>query len=369
MPDAGVFLNACRDEDLSRYMANAAGRLAPLAIGSTVVPLVVPVRKRKASYVCSPVAHYVGYPRDELAKLDDPISRVGMQLGLRAAGALCSATRFDDVVYVNNWLLSTNPAPRLSFDDISESTRELTREFRGRAIVFRSVNRRLDPQYAAALERCGYLLVPSRLVYLLDCRSAAAGRNENVRRDLALLEKSGYRVVTTASITQKDVPRLTALYHALYLQKHSRLNQQFTEQFFALLIDAGILEFVALQRGDRIDGFVAYYHRPGLVTGALLGYDLTLPPATGLYRQSVALLIREARARSAMLNLSGGARSFKVFRGAVATVEYDAVYLDHLPYWRRLGWHLMKHAGRFHQSSSRRKRATPQRRVAMTTTK
>ena len=188
MPDAEVFLSACRETDLSRYISNGAGRLSALAVGSTV--LFVPSRVRDASYVCSPSSHYVGYPRDELAKLRDPFRRYGMRFGLSAAAGLCRATKFDDVVYVNNWLLSTNPSPpSVSVDEISTTTRQLTHEFPDRAIVFRSVNRRLDPEYAAGLDRCGYLLVPSRQVYLLDCASASIRHNENVRRDLNLLDR------------------------------------------------------------------------------------------------------------------------------------------------------------------------------------
>ena len=369
MADAARFLRACGDADLSCYLSNGAGRLSALTVGSTVVPFLVPSKRRGSSYVCSPYAHYIGYPRDELAKLHGPLERVVRRLGLSAAGALCRATRFDDVVYVNNWLLSTNPAPRLSGDDVLTITRTLTRSFPRQAIVFRSVNRRLDPEYAAALEDQGYVMVPSRQVYLLDCQSAAVRQNENIRRDRNLLDKSGYAVLTAASMTHDDIARLAFLYRGLYLEKHSRLNQAFTERFFTILIDARILEFAALRRDGRIDAFTAFYHRPGLVTGALLGYDTSLPASAGLYRQAVALLIRAATERAAMLNLSGGARSFKVFRGAVACVEYDAVYLRHLPRWREPAWRLMKRAGRFHDRSARRKAAAPQGRVAITTTK
>src|SRR5262249_41918194 len=146
---------------------------------------------------------------------------------------------------------------------------------------------------------------------------------------LRLLDKSGSEVVAAASLRRDDAPRLTTLYRGLYLEKHSSLNQQFTERYFSLLLAEGLMNVRALRKHGRIDAFVASYHRPGLTTGAIAGYDIRVPQMAGLYRQMIALLIKEAQSRGDLLNLSGGSRSFKVLRGAVPCVEYDAVYLDH----------------------------------------
>src|SRR5207247_452244 len=45
----------------------------------------------------------------------------------------------------NNWLLATNPAPRLSAAEIAAVTARLTAAYPDAAVVFRSVNPRLDP--------------------------------------------------------------------------------------------------------------------------------------------------------------------------------------------------------------------------------
>ena len=47
-------------------------------------------------------------------------------------------------------------------------------------------------------------------------------------------------------------------------------------------------------------------------------------------------------ARTLLLNLSGGAGDFKMLRGGVPTIEYDAVYHAHLPRHRRLPWRILR---------------------------
>lgn len=366
----GEYLRPLIHEGPPPYVTNVAGRMSALQVGAHVLPVVVPERGRRPSYVTSPYSHYIRYAREELNKRDDRLRRPAIRVVLAAAGMVCRVSRFDHVVYVNNWLISTNPAPALTSGEAAAAIEELRDTFPNRAIVFRSVNPTLDPSYADALCAAGCALVPSRQVYLLDCASRTSMRNDNVRRDLRLLARSGYEVVAAASLRPDDVPRLTALYRGLYLEKHSSLNQQFTERYFSLLLVEGLMNVRALRKDGRIDAFAASYRRPGLTTGAIIGYDIRFPQIAGLYRQTIALLIQEAQSRGDLLNLSGGSRSFKVLRGAVPCVEYDAVYLDHLPRRRRLGWCVAAQAGRFLDASARRKRApAAQARVAVAATR
>jgi len=229
--------------------------------------------------------------------------------------------------------------------------------FPDRAIIFRSVNPRLDRPFFDALQNSGYMFVASRQVYLLDFSGRRGMRNHNLRRDLRLLATSGYTLIDAAAITDADIPRLNELYYGLYIRKHSPLNQQFTNRFFELVIKERLMEFLALRKNGRVDAFVGFYRRPGLVVGSIIGYDTTQPASAGLFRQAMILMVRSASARGDLLNMSGGARSFKTLRGAKACLEYDAVYLSHLSYRRRLGWRIAQQAGRFYDATSRAKHA------------
>ncbi|HEY9599812.1 MAG TPA: GNAT family N-acetyltransferase, partial [Cyanophyceae cyanobacterium] len=65
------------------------------------------------------------------------------------------------------------------------------------------------------------------------------------------------------------------------------------------------------------------------------------PQEIGLYRMLSAQLTLEATKRGFILHQSSGAASFKRFRGFVGTIEYSAVFYQHLPFWRQLVWRLL----------------------------
>ncbi len=93
------------------YVDNANVRMDALVIDEKVLPLVISERVEGNSNVCSAYAHYFEYPFQELARR---YRRVPFGL-LRAArslpGALLRSGSIDRLVFVNNWLLTTNPRP------------------------------------------------------------------------------------------------------------------------------------------------------------------------------------------------------------------------------------------------------------------
>jgi hypothetical protein len=327
------------------YIDNADVRVMALTLDTLVLPLVVSEEKPGNADVCSPYAHYVRYTLEELAKRQSRAAHRFYRPVLLSAACALRASHLDKVVYVNNWLLATNPSPDLSAGQIGEITQYLSRRYPDHGIVFRSVNRLTHPRFADALREGSYRMVASRKVYLLDPSSKAHSNRDNVRRDTRLLSRSAYDAVGPDDFTDADIARVTKLYRSLYLKKHSRLNPQFNERFFSLTLKANILTFRALKKNGQINSFVAYYSQGGVLTGAALGYDLEAPIRLGLYRLAMGMLIAEARDRGQLLNLSSGAGSFKVLRGASPCVEFDAVYDRHLPYRRRLAWRCLEAGG------------------------
>lgn len=320
------------------YIDNADVRMMALTVDSAVLPFVISDEKPGNADVCSPYSHYVRYTLEEMEKRQNRAAhRVYRPLLLSAAYPL-RAFHLDKVVYVNNWLLATNPAPELSATQIGEVTDYLSRRYPDHAIVIRCVNESIHPGFADALRGSRYRMVASRKVYLLDPSSQAHADHDNVKRDERLMRRTGYDVVDSKDFTDADIARVTELYRRLYLNKHSRLNPQFNERFFSLTLKASILSCRAMKRNGQIDAFAAYYRQGEVLTGTAVGYDLGLPVKLGLYRLAMGMLIAEARASGQRVNLSAGAGAFKVLRGAWPNVELEAVYDRHLPYHRRLAW-------------------------------
>ncbi|WP_249730693.1 GNAT family N-acetyltransferase [Paenibacillus sp. J2TS4] len=306
-----------------------------------VVPLTVNDGEYNNSYVCSPYTHYVTYTLQELALLKSPGLEVALRAVLRSMGLWLRMGRINQVVHLNNWLVSTNLYPALTAEEVSLLTARLREAFPAHALVFRSVNPGTDPVLYEALLREGYKMIGSRQVYELDTvhpESLPSKARWLLKRDGKLLEQSGYEVIGSEDLGPDDVPRMAELYNALYLDKYSRCNPQFTEHYFATTLREGTLRYHVLRKQGKIDAVLGYFTRNGVMTTPIFGYDTSLPMETGLYRMLSVVLVREAERQGLLLNESSGAAGFKRCRGAVPRIEYTVVYDKHLPATRRMRW-------------------------------
>jgi len=320
------------------YIENITAEVMALLVDDDIFPVVKTESNWNDTNVCSPFSHYISYARQELRKIKNPLIKQILNLMLSLMGPVLKAGRLNHVVYVNNWLLTTNPSPSLSSDQIGRITAFLSRRFSGHALVFRSVNSFLNPDFYTALKRNRYQMVRSRRIYIVDTRRKAFKKNKNVRRDLNRLKKSGYQLLKSGQFHRTYVSRLTELYRLLYLNKYTYLNLQFTDSFFLNALDEEIFEFLVLRKNNRIDVFACQFRKGQIIYGVCLGYDTKLPRERHLIQHAFALLFDEAKNQKLFLHLSSGVGEFKRFRSARPYTEYDSVYLDHLPLNRRFPW-------------------------------
>jgi len=324
-----------------RYVDNVDVDVKVLIVDGTVLPLLVSERAGSNADVCSPYAHYIEYTLEGLAKRHRHVPPQLFKALLWPLAAVLKTGRIDRVVFVNNWLLTTNPRLNLTYEQVRELTARLVEMCPESAIVFRSMNAHTDEAALLTLRQNRYRLVRSRRIYLLDPTTVHYLDHYNSQWDRRFLARTPYRVVRDHEALAAHVPRLTALYRDLYLDRHSRLNPHFNERFFALTLEEKTLTYRALEQDGRVDGFVAYFADDRVMTGTLLGYDLALPQKRGLYRLLIALLTAEAAEARLLLNLGGGTGHFKLLRGAMPAEEFDAVYDAHLPPHRRFSWTLL----------------------------
>lgn len=320
------------------YVDNAHVETKALVVDGKVVPLVLVQPGADNSNVCSPYAHYVRYLAAERAMRHRRIPPALVTAAGLPAGLALRFGGIDRVVYVNNWLLTSNPSPGLTSNQIGRITAMLTAACPRSAIIFRSVNPRLDAAGVDALRCNEYRLIRSRRVYVLDPIEGRHRAHANVRKDLGLLRRTPYEVVGNPADLEPHVARMTMLYRDLYLRKYPALNPQFNARFFALTLRDEVFSYRALRIDGRIDAFASYFVEGGVLTGVVIGYDRQLRRSLGLYRMTVALLIEEAAAGGLLVNLSAGADRYKLLRGAQPVDEFDAVYTRHLPWPRRAAW-------------------------------
>ncbi|MBP1993229.1 GNAT family N-acetyltransferase [Paenibacillus eucommiae] len=329
---------------------NVSTSLHVLRLSSCVLPITVNEKEYANSYVCSPYTHYVSYAKQELYLLKSRPAEVLLSGLLDAVGLLLKATRFNKAVHINNWLLSTNLFPdlqELPEQEVEDAVAQLLASFPQHTLIMRSLNRVTSGALMDVLEKIGFRFVPSRQVYMFN-PSEGGGMNAKARwlmkRDHALLEKHQYEVLGPEELGEEDVPRLAELYRKLYLDKHSYCNPQFGERFFSFALREKLLQFHALRHRDsgRLDAVLGYFCRSGVMTTPIFGYDTSLSQEIGLYRMLSSVLIGIARSNGHLLHESSGAAQFKRNRGAVAAMEYSAVYDRHLAPHRRIGWSLLQ---------------------------
>jgi hypothetical protein len=220
----------------------------------------------------------------------------------------------------------------------------LVEQFPNHAILLKNVNDREYPGLPVALERAGYDLMVSRQVYFFDGRAPGFLQKSTVKRDRKFLkEQKDYRVMEHAEFRASDVPRVANLYSQLYLEKHSRLNPQYTERFVAGAIRERWLELRGLRHSSgRIDAVMGCFRLGGTTSTPFIGYDTRLPQEAGLYRILVSVLLERVAEEKLLLNYSSGAGDFKRRRGGEPVMEYNAVCVRHLPARRRAVFALLR---------------------------
>ncbi len=328
-----------------RFVANADVEMRLWRAGDQVLPVVFRNAGGRAANVCSPWSHYVSYPLGEIHRHDRGLAALAKRSLVYISIPLLRASGIDEVVSVNNWLLSTNPSVALDRKEVERLTAALCDQFPQRAILFRTVNPKTSPELTAHLIDCHYSLVASRTVYLLDPASGAFRQSKDVRRDRKLLHDGIYEMVDHDGLCASDMPRLAELHRLLYIDKHSVLNPEFLPLFFETAWRNRFFAFQALRTQGRVDAYVASFELGGLLTASLIGYDTRLPEDLGLYRRAIALVLEDSCLRGLPMHWSAGVGRFKHHRGARPFVEYDAVFDRHLPLHRRGGWRLLKAAG------------------------
>lgn len=323
------------------YIANAQTELQVLSVDDIVLPVTPTTYHPQNSYVCSPYTHYVTYGQQEFAVLKNRPFELLLKLLFIPLAAYLRRTEFDKAVLVNNWLLSTNLYPGLTAIQIRSALKHLIAAFPDRAVIFRSVDVR-QTALLATLRELGCEMVFSRNVYYQDPRSLSVQRAKQFRFDLKHFRRSPYQIVTGEEFADSDIPRIVQLYNALYLDKYSRYNPQFTPEFIRLALRQQLLTIRAFTLDGRIDAVMGYFTRQGLATPPLFGYDTSLPKTTGLYRLLSMLMSLEGLQHNLTVHFSAGVGRFKHLRGCLPSIEYNAVYHAHLPANRRRPWQLLR---------------------------
>jgi hypothetical protein len=326
-----------------KYIANIHNTQLMIAkIGDTILPITVSDFHPDNTYTVSPYSHYVSYGGfEEVKHLNNPPLEALIKIIMRPIAWYFRRAELDKVVYINNWLLSTNLYPKIAEAQIQSLCDILPAWFPDRAIIFRSLDRARNPHICDALQARGYDLVLSRQIWFMHPEETT--RLKQFKEDLRLIKRNGH--IRSEEISDDELARGVELYNMLYLQKYSYYNPQFTVDFLRLARDEKILNLRMLRLDGKINAVMGYFVRNGAMTQPLFGYDTSLPQETALYRHLTAVTLQDGKELGLTVHASAGVGPFKMNRGAKRFIEYNAIFAKHLPRSRQMPWKLIKKIG------------------------
>lgn len=339
-PSRLYYLQALFRYGPKHFIDNIHAPMMAAQVDEKILPFTVCQDDCESSYVISLYNQYIGYARDELQKYVNPNMRRFYDSLLMVLGELMRAGKLNKCVHVNNWLFSTNLTPEMNQRQLKALIEALVDCYPKHAIVFRSVNAWHYESFHQFIT-AGFNPVFSRQVFMLDAKSEPPFKERHFKKDLKLLDESGYEVIPPSELSSADAERIAELYHALNIDKYSKQNPQFNKAFTTMSIEKQALKFSCLKKDGRIDGVYGCYDDGRTMVAPFFGYDTSLPEEVGLYRQISALAVLEAQRKGLVLNQSSGASSFKLRRKATPVLEYHMVFTRHLNPLRQGAWKAM----------------------------
>lgn len=332
------------------FVSNVETTMFAAEIGDCLLPISVNAASYNTSYVTSIYTAFISYGRAELRKIANLPVRIFLILLIKLMDGWLRYIKIDRVVACNNFLLSTNLYPYISWSgdknraDLKLLHEDIKAKYPGHAIIFRSLNEHSNGDMIEELKKLGFQTIPSRQVYVFDQKLKDFQKSHNYQVDRRLFEKDKrYKKVENDGILEGDYARIVELYEMLYLDKYSKFNPAFNINYIREAHQIGLIIFFGFRNSDGVlDGIVGCYDRHKWTTAPIVGYDTSLPKSYGIYRMLMFYCIDRAHRLDLILNLSSGASQFKLLRGGVPFLEVSAVdyrHLESLPH--RLTWRLL----------------------------
>lgn len=325
--------------NISEYISNISATPFIIKCGDLLMPGILP-GKRIDCYVSSPYSQYITYAIAELQEIDSAAARSILKFFLKTLGSFAKLCDINKVVYVNNWLLSTNLYPNIEEDDLIGIKEKLKELYPDRVIIFRSLNDKCNTDLMAKLTKLGASRTLSRQVYVSDPFEKKYLERKDFHKDRKFLAKSKLKRIKEG-FSDKEIESIKRLYDKLYIDKYFDLNPQFTFKYFKNAVENNLFNFQLLSDGDKPKAVLGYFNRNGQMTTPIFGFDTDAPPKEGLYRLISSILMHESEEHSLILNQSSGAAHFKRQRGAFPFIEYNYYFAKHVGLKQRLIWKVL----------------------------
>lgn len=330
-------------EGTSHYIDNIDAKVHVLQIEDKVLSILVTTENYSNSWVCSPFAHYISYGKESLHLIRNRTLSGLINMVISALEKISRANKMNSIVYVNNWMFSTDLySEKMTHEQMHSIVCFLKQHFPSHAIVLRSLNEKLNFEFKTLLHHLGFHFIASRYVYVTDASQDTIFKTRIVKSDLKLWKSHPYKIVNEDELALHEIKYLMDLYRKLYVTDHSPLQPQFNLKYFRMILDQKLLRFKVLKSGADIKGIAGYYKRGGTMMCPIFGYDKENPDSNTIYRLLNTALLLEAQEQGLIFHQGSGASFFKTLRRAEGVLEYMAIYTQHLSLLRRFFWSTLK---------------------------
>ncbi|UOO89343.1 hypothetical protein LVJ82_18170 [Vitreoscilla massiliensis] len=301
--------------------------------GDLAVPISVCHDDAPQTWVTSPLAMYADYTQEESRRHLPAYAAHPIIAAVELLKRYLRQQHFARAVTLNNWLISTNLYPALIPQAACKLLQQTREHYPQHALWWRSLNPIQHRDWLQFLQQQGCLLIPGRRIFILSDPAAARQRHRDWQHDARLQRNTRLHYCSDADF-QRTQPyeRVRDLYNLLYLAKYSQLNPQYSHTWMQALHQHGLLHLqgYADDSGELL-GVAGVVANEATLTTPIFGFDTSVAQKVGLYRLHNGLAADYAIEQGLSINMSAGAGQFKQHRGAVACMEYSAVYAHHLP--------------------------------------
>jgi hypothetical protein len=318
-------------------VANVSTSLSSLRVGGRTMPVTRDDGVLGGSYVCSPHSAYVLYARAELAIVDTGLLAWPIRAAIAGLDGLLRHARMNRIVHVGNWMMATNLHGGWRGEGVRMAREALVEAHPAHLIGIRSVDDWSSPGLREALAADGWILVPSRQIWVVDDLARAWLPCRNHGHDRRLVARSPLRIDDLPQPAGEDARRIAALYAMLYIGRYSALNPILTPSFIEASARTRMISYRVARDADGVIQSVAgMWACGGTMTPPVVGYDTGRPRSEGLYRLACWMFMQRALEAGWRLHASAGASHFKRQRGARGVIEWNAYHARHLPRGRRM---------------------------------
>ena len=301
---------------LWNWMRNAYAEVAFDDVSGLVITTSMRMRGYDMSYLTSVRSGWFDYAAEELG------DKKLLSASFKIAGKIAKGFGLDDITLVGNAPVSTNVWTSAQTQMIPDLCDQLAGKHPDNFIGVRNLRADQNTELIDALKTKNFSAIPSRIVYEFDFRAGVEKHPSHLRRDRAALKRSGLKTHFLHSVSDEEAEKFQRLYHAIYIEKHSRLNAQYTSEFFQNMLSSNVMESIVLRDEEgQIVAFAMLYAVDDVLTVPALGYDPKSSIA-GLYRMLFAAINSYAQEQKFLLNYSSGAGDFKRKRGGVPRLEH-----------------------------------------------